>query len=207
MKEKIKISYKIIESGIKTGGNQIVWFTGGKDSAVLLHLTRQVNPGIKACFIDTGFKFGETLELIKKTPNCDIAYPAENCQAVKENAERCCYERKSLPIINYTKHNNITISYVAIRWDEGTARAEEIYFKQIDGYTRIHPLLHWTRKDIWDFIHKNKIVTNKLYQQGYTSLGCECCTTKPTNRKIERSGRNQDKEGIMVKLRNGLGYF
>ena len=36
-----------------------VSFSGGKDSTVLLHIARQVDPDIPAVFVDTGLEFPE----------------------------------------------------------------------------------------------------------------------------------------------------
>jgi sulfate adenylyltransferase subunit 2 len=100
-------------------------------------------------------------------------------------------------------------------------------------HIRVHPLLHWTEKEVWGYVKQEKISFNPLYCADYVekayglknrrfrSLGCECCTT-PVESKAstideiieelektkekERSGRTQDKEKIMEKLRC-LGYL
>lgn len=52
-----------------------VSFSGGKDSLVLLHLAREVNPNIKAVFVDTGLEYPEIKDYIKTFPNVDIIRP------------------------------------------------------------------------------------------------------------------------------------
>ena len=52
-----------------------VSFSGGKDSLVLLHLARTVNPNIKAMFVDTGLEYPEIKEYVKTFPNVDIIRP------------------------------------------------------------------------------------------------------------------------------------
>jgi len=104
-----------------------------------------------------------------------------------------------------------------IRWDEQEARANETYVsvRKNPDHVRIHPLLHFKEKDIWDAIHGNNIPYNKLYAKGYRSLGAKGTTTKTTDTPAwkqnlettsEREGRRQDKEKIMKRLRD-LGYF
>ena len=91
---------------------------------------------------------------------------------------------------------------------------------------RVHPILHWTELDVWEYTKEFNLPVNPMYfaKDGYRyrSLGCEPCTApvksnastidevieelKKTKVK-ERSGRAQDKESeyVMQKLR-ALGY-
>ncbi|MFH2021244.1 MAG: sulfate adenylyltransferase subunit CysD [archaeon] len=94
-------------------------------------------------------------------------------------------------------------------------------------HVRIHPLLHWTEEDIWEYIKKENIPIVSLYlskdNKRYRSIGCECCCNAvksnagkvdmiieelKTTKVKERDGRDQDKEDEynMQKLRS-LGYM
>lgn len=97
--------------------------------------------------------------------------------------------------------------------------------KEVDHY-RIHPMLHWTELDVWQYIKQENIPVNPLYfavnGYRYRSIGCAPCTSPiesdaDTIDKIieeiksykgvgERAGRAQDKEKIMRRLR-ALGYM
>jgi phosphoadenosine phosphosulfate reductase len=105
----------------------------------------------------------------------------------------------------------------AIRWDEQEARIEEDYFSQrtAPDHTRIHPILHFTERDIWDCIHLYDIPFCTLYRIGYRSLGAKNSTEKQADipaweqdleNTYERAGRGQDKEKVMEQLRS-LGYM
>ncbi len=104
-----------------------------------------------------------------------------------------------------------------IRWDEQPARANEKFFspRQEPDHTRVHPILHFTEREVWDTTFKFKIPYNKLYEKGYRSLGAKGTTHKVSEKPAweqdlenttEREGRRQDKEGIMKRLRD-LGYM
>ena len=107
-----------------------------------------------------------------------------------------------------------------IRWDEQDARATETYFsprgdKYTPAHTRIHPILHFTEKEIWEAIMLVKVPFCSLYKEGYRSLGAKGTTKKAGSKPAweqdfdkvkERAGRRQDKEGIMANLRK-LGYM
>jgi len=95
------------------------------------------------------------------------------------------------------------------------------------GHFRVHPLLHWTELNIWEYVKAEKIPVTGLYfakdKKRYRSIGCKTCCNpidsdannidkiikelKNTN-VAERSGRAQDKESayMMQKLRS-LGYM
>ncbi|MBZ5495924.1 MAG: sulfate adenylyltransferase subunit 2 [Acidobacteriia bacterium] len=141
---------------------------------------------------------------------------------------------------------------LGIRRDEHGIRAKERYFsprdqdfkwdyknqppelwdqyksKQMDDdHIRVHPLLHWTELDIWEYVAREGIPIVSLYfaknGRRFRSIGCEsCCApiesdadTLPkiieelrTTTTAERAGRAQDKESayVMQKLRS-LGYM
>lgn len=92
-------------------------------------------------------------------------------------------------------------------------------------HVRVHPLLHWSEKDVWQYVERENIPFVDLYlaRKGmrYRSIGCECCcepmrSDADSVQKIlreldststeEREGRAQDKEHLMQQLRS-LGYM
>lgn len=208
LNEKVKISKKIIESYAWQPVNQIIWYTGGKDSTVLHYLiTEQCGYKLKSAFINTGFKFPETIELVSKLENITIIPPLFNSKITKDNGrEQCCHERKTTPMLEFHEKEQIKIAYYGIRWDENPARENDPYMIIKQGVKRIYPLLHWTEADIWEYIKLNNLKVNKLYEQGYRSLGCKCCTSLSKEGGNERSGRCQEKENVMSTLRT-MGYM
>lgn len=94
-------------------------------------------------------------------------------------------------------------------------------------HVRIHSLLHWGERDVWEYIKQENIPINPLYfsrgGKRYRSLGCMPCTQPfdsdamdidsiieevKKNTTGEREGRAQDKEeaDAMERLR-ALGYM
>ena len=39
----------------------------------------------------------------------------------------------------------------------------------------VSPIIYWTNDDVWEFLNVNDIPHCKLYDQGYTRIGCICC--------------------------------
>jgi phosphoadenosine phosphosulfate reductase len=129
----------------------------------------------------------------------------------------CNHLMKTVPMNEFISQNRIESVSVAIRWDEQSARESEEYFspRERPRHTRIHPILHFSERDIWIAIFKYDIPFNSLYKQGYRSLGARCATGKDSDipawmqdleNTPERVGRGQEKEEVMERLR-ALGYM
>ena len=56
---------------------------------------------------------------------------------------------------------------------------------------RVSPLAAWTTRDVWTYAKEHAIPLLPLYEAGYTSIGCEPCTTPPLDPDNPRSGRWQ----------------
>ena len=52
-------------------------------------------------------------------------------------------------------------------------------FKTGKVLTKISPLAKWTTKDVWRYAKAHEIPLLPLYELGYTSVGCEPCTSLP----------------------------
>ena len=86
--------------------------------------------------------------------------------------------------------------FTALRRDQSASRAnlQEIEpFRLPSGKSirRVAPLAAWTARDVWRYAKANDIPLLPLYELGYTSIGCEPCTTLPLDPGNPRSGRWQ----------------
>jgi phosphoadenosine phosphosulfate reductase len=54
---------------------------------------------------------------------------------------------------------------------------------------KISPLADWTTKDVWAYAKSHDIPLLPLYDLGYSSIGCEPCTSLPLDPENPRSGR------------------
>jgi phosphoadenylyl-sulfate reductase (thioredoxin) len=72
---------------------------------------------------------------------------------------------------------------------------------------KVNPLADWSDERVWEYIRAHDLPYNRLYDQGFTSIGCAPCTRAVTPGEDERAGRwwwetGMPKEcGIHLKLR------
>lgn len=129
----------------------------------------------------------------------------------------CNHLMKTVAMNVFLEENDVRALSTGIRWDEQDARVGENFFSVRENpvHTRVHPILHFKERDIWNTIQQHNIPFCSLYYQGYRSLGARATTAKNSDipaweqdleNTPERAGRDQNKEQIMLKLRS-LGYM
>jgi phosphoadenosine phosphosulfate reductase len=82
---------------------------------------------------------------------------------------------KTVAMNYFLVENNIQALSTAIRWDEQEARTGKN--TSVRGvtppHTRVHTILHFIERYIWDTIHRFKILFCSLHDEGYRSLGAK----------------------------------
>ena len=171
------------------------------ECVVLTHMLRAINPQVPVLFLDTFHHFAETLayrdELTEKWN-----LPLINLRAVDpavglweaESTDACCARHKVGPLFAALEHYDVW--FTALRRDQSASRANLQHdepFRLPSGkiIRRISPLASWTAKDVWAYAKEHEIPLLSLYDAGYTSIGCEPCTSLPLDPSNPRSGRWQ----------------
>jgi phosphoadenosine phosphosulfate reductase len=86
----------------------------------------------------------------------------------------------------------------SIRRDQTDIRAKANSFEYDNKFKlgKINPLIKWSKSDVWQFIHENKVPYNPLLDQGYDSIGCEPCTKPGTDRQGRWAGKDKIECGL-----------
>jgi phosphoadenosine phosphosulfate reductase len=179
---------------------------------VLLHMLRTRRPDIPVLFIDTLHHFAETLayrdRMTKEWQLNLIALraAAPSVGLWRESTDACCRRHKIDPL--FSALASYTVWFSGLRRDQSASRAQ---LEEIDSVrlpsgttlTKISPLAQWTTKDVWLYAKAHGIPLLPLYEAGYTSVGCEPCTSLPLDGSNVRSGRWQGEKlecGIHIEL-------
>ena len=76
--------------------------------------------------------------------------------------------------------------FAGMRRDQSPSRAnleEEANFTLPSGKVmrKISPLARWSTADVQEYVRRHDIPLPPLYARGYTSIGCEPCTSVPSD--------------------------
>ncbi|MBI2119463.1 MAG: phosphoadenylyl-sulfate reductase [Elusimicrobia bacterium] len=107
-----------------------------------------------------------------------------------ENRLECCNIRKVIPLNRILSHLECWIT--GLRRVQAITRANTPKVEldePLKGIVKFNPLIDWSNEQVWDYIKKNKVPYNKLYDLGYTSIGCSPCTRAIKSGEDLRAGR------------------
>ena len=193
---KVKRSLELIELAYEEHGNQLVVANSlGKDSVVVWHLAKRVNPKIRGFIVTTRFKPAETVtfmnEQVAQYPELKVF---RNDEVIPDKLhatepDRCCDILKVEPTRRAIEEMNVSCWVTGLRCTEGRTRTD---FKEVEqrdpGLIKLNPILIWYEREIWQYLALNHVQVNPLYAEGYRSLGCAPCT-KIAAGADERAGR------------------
>jgi phosphoadenosine phosphosulfate reductase len=175
------------------------------EDVLLLKLALELRPGIPVLFLDTGYHFAETyryrdeiaqkwgLRLINLVPVKTVAeQEAEHGLLHQIAPDRCCGLRKVEPLFAAVAGYKVWLT--GLRREQARSRAalEEVANFTLPGggtVRKLSPFADWTTRDVWQLCAHFGIPLLPLYEQGFTSIGCEPCTSLPTDPNDPRSGR------------------
>jgi phosphoadenosine phosphosulfate reductase len=171
-------------------------------SIPLLHILSTVTPKIPVYFLETNYHFPEThafRDTISEMLALDLRELRSEVSVVQQqdingkplyeiDKNRCCGINKVAPMDAILSVFDVWIS--GVRADQTAQRkAMERVMKTPGDKLRYHPMLDWTSKDIYYYRAAHNLPEHPLESQGYTSIGCWPCTSKPSLDGDERSGR------------------
>ncbi len=165
-------------------------------SIVLLHIISKIDKSIPVYFINTGFLFAETVAFKDKIAKEFDLNIIDTVPLIPKNLQKdmagnlfftsdpdyCCYLNKIQPLDPILAENDVWIN--GVRADQTAVRSKmNVEEKSKYGVIRFHPMLDWTKQEIFKYIKEHKLPRHPLDDKGYMSIGCEPCT-----RKIDLSG-------------------
>jgi phosphoadenosine phosphosulfate reductase len=118
---------------------------------------------------------------------------AEGLFSFRESLEKrhaCCAVRKVEPLSRALK--GLAGWVTGMRREQGVTRTD-LRAIEIDtlnnGILKINPLLEWSEEQLIAYSDERRLPRNRLYSQGYRSIGCAPCTRAVKAGEDARAGR------------------
>jgi phosphoadenosine phosphosulfate reductase len=171
------------------------------ECVVLVDILRQIRPDVPVLFLDTVHHFAEVYKYRDQMAegwNLVTLRAEEPSPGLwRSSTDQCCARHKVGPL--FAALEQFDVWFTALRREQSPSRAnlqeiEEFRLPSGKLLRKISPLADWTSKDVWKYAKERNIPLLPLYEQGYTSIGCEPCTTRPLDPNDPRSGRWQGKK-------------
>jgi len=181
----------------------------GKDSLAVLYLVREFLPKVAVLFCNTICQYPETyrfrdkivdewnLELFETKPKIlwwqvwdKFGAPHGGKKVKGSSVDHCCYYLKEKPFKIAIRQNEWKVNFTGLTALESHQRmlsaceSGMLFYSSKYGLVRLHPLIFWKEKEVWNFIEENSIPLNPAYKNRHlTRLGCMICTAHKGWRK------------------------
>jgi phosphoadenosine phosphosulfate reductase len=202
---KVEEARDAIQQALKQSSSACVTCSFQAEDMVVLRLVQEVVPNIPVLFLDTGYHFPElyayrdemaakyNLNLVNVTPARTVAQQESQFGVLYQTQpDQCCKLRKVEPLFGALQ--SYEVWFTGLRRVQSPTRAN---LQVLDHFPlptgkqllKVSPLADWNDKEVWAFARENDIPLVSLYDQGYTSIGCQPCTALPVDPGNARSGR------------------
>ncbi len=169
-------------------GTQLVLSTSfGIQSAVMLHMVSRIQPDIPVVWVDTGYLFPETYRFAeglreRLSLNLKVVTPLWSA-ARQEAIHGKRWEQGLEGLADYNRDNKVEpmnralkeLGAVAwlngLRRSQARSRANLPVVQKQNRTTKIHPIVDWTEKNIYDYMKTYDLPFHPLWDEGYVSVG------------------------------------
>jgi phosphoadenosine phosphosulfate reductase len=197
-----KSAQEIIRAASREFGRKITYVSSfGAESAAMLSLIAEADPGMPIVFIDTGMHFHQTLQyrdtlrnFLKLTDIRNVLPVTEEVKAAdpkgvlnKTDPDACCEVRKVRPLEPALKGFEAWIT--GRKRFHGGGRTNLPVVKYSEGRFKVNPLVEWTHEDVESYFDSRQLPRHPMVAEGYPSIGCWPCTVRPEDPNDIRSGR------------------
>jgi phosphoadenosine phosphosulfate reductase len=177
------------------------------EDMVLTDVIARAGLPIEPFVLDTGRLHADSLHLIEEIRRhygIDVRVYAPDADAVSEYVrrhgrdafygsvelrKRCCEIRKVEPLARALAGKRAWITGQRRAQASSRAKLAEREFDAAHRLEKFNPLAAWTETDVWDYIRAQRVPYNRLYDQGYRSIGCAPCTRPVMPSEDLRAGR------------------
>ena len=157
----------------------------------MIDMFSRMTSRLTIAYIDTGFFFPETRQLIEKMENKYCQFEFEKWQSPisidhqeksygetlwMNNPNLCCHIRKVVPMKINIQNFQLWVTGVRKTQTEQRANTSVLSWDWTYEVLKFCPLANWTRAQVWEYVQKNDVPFNQLHLQEFPSVGCTHCT-------------------------------
>ena len=205
MRDPLTSASGTIERALRGAERPCITCSFQSEDVALVDLVRRFVPSVPVLFLDTGYHFSEVYEYrdrLARQWNLNLVnlLPKQSVESqelqfgilYQSRPSECCQMRKVEPLM--TGLAPYDAWFTGLRREQSPTRVnlqpEETHsFPNGLKLRKLSPLFDWSWVEVQSYLVANEIPELPLYAQGYTSIGCEPCTTKPVDGEHARSGR------------------
>ncbi|MGE0376794.1 MAG: phosphoadenylyl-sulfate reductase [Planctomycetaceae bacterium] len=172
--------------------------------SVIAHMLSRLRVGIPVLFVDTGVMFDETLRtrdrirdeygLVVRTLKPALSMDEQTAKygilyLSVDGQKQCCHMRKVEPLVAVKDDFDALVG--SLRRADGGRRGD-CPILAVDpemNAIRINPLANFDDEQLAAYISEHRVVLNPLHEQGYSTIGCNRCTTPVMPGEPKRAGR------------------
>jgi len=195
---RVEQSLKLMESLYDHKVENIIAFSGGKDSIVLYDLAKRTGLLFSYVYSNTTIDPPGHIGFIRKYyPDVQIQQPKisfyemiEKYGLPTDRRRFCCQHLKEY----VGKGCRV---FEGLRIEEGRKRGARLKKlvepekcdTRVKGKIHAYPIMQWSEKEIWNYIRERNLPYSPLYDQGFSRLGCVGCPMAMTNLRINEYKR------------------
>jgi phosphoadenosine phosphosulfate reductase len=203
------IPAEILKAGIEAAGGPVsLACSFSLEDVAIIDIAHKAGLKLRVFAIDTGRLNEETCEVAdalveRYRLKIDWYFPrhedveklerAEGLFSFRESLDKrhaCCAIRKVEPLSRALK--GLAGWVTGMRREQSVTRSDLKAVEQDDmngGIIKINPLIDWSEVLLLAYTDEHRLPKNRLYQQGYRSIGCAPCTRAVQPAEDVRAGR------------------
>jgi len=201
--------FEILRAGIEAAAGPVsLACSFSLEDVAIIDIAHQAGIGLGVFALDTGRLNEETYEVAdalveRYRLKIDWYFPrhedvqrlesAEGLFSFRESLDKrhaCCAIRKVEPLARALK--GLSGWVTGMRREQSVTRSELNAIEQDElngGIIKINPLIDWSEEQLLAYTAEHNLPKNRLYSQGYRSIGCAPCTRAVREGEDTRSGR------------------
>jgi phosphoadenosine phosphosulfate reductase len=173
-----------------------------KTSSVIVDIAHRLEPATRFFYLDTELLFPETYDTrdtlagrygveFERFSGISIGEQEKlhGANLWRRDPDACCGIRKVEAMREALDGAECWVSGIRRVDSETRAGAAKFGWDRRFGLWKLNPLADWDEKQVWNHIKEHRVPYNPLHDQGYPSIGCMPCTSKPGTGEDPRAGR------------------